>query len=205
MTNTTSLIASCDPLCLPKDETVSWPYLSFCQSMSDLISRHSRKNTPPRGLCPWPWYVNCFPVARCTAAFASNRSFNYIIIAFRSQTSRFHFNYGYRGLIYIRDGEEGDAVWMDGGTDSQMARYLSLSIMLYCLRVAKLATCTGCGEQRGNPAAPGGLSLEIGVGGLGHQVEMGDDEDSSDVLADWPKQQGKSWPVSWMRFNQQLV
>lgn len=48
-------------------------------------------------------------------------------------------------------------------------------------------------ESRGEyPAAPGGLSLGIGVGGLGHQVETGDGEDTSEALADlWPKQQGK--------------
>lgn len=80
---------------------------------------------------------------------------------------------------------------MDRDTDSQMARYLSLSIMLYCLYAAKLATCTGCGEHRGYPAAPGRLSLEIGVGGLWHQMETGDNEDTSVVLADLrPKHQG---------------
>lgn len=53
---------------------------------------------------------------------------------------------------------------MDGGTNSQMARYLSLSIMLYYSCVAKLATCTGLGRAEGtNPAPPGRLSLVIRV------------------------------------------
>lgn len=126
--------------------------------MSDLTSRHSRKNNPLLGLCPWPWYFNCFPVplpaTRCTAAYASNRFFNYIIIAFRSQTPQFNFNYSYRGLIYIRNCEEGGCVLDGWGTSSQMARYLS--IMLYCLSVTKLDTCTDCAVQRGKSSTTWG-------------------------------------------------